>query len=389
MLGSDSGKFAVNVFHGNLNVFSFGNSVQNEVGFNVFNSSVMLAFAELFHVDAAVLHVLFKAQFAGFQAHAHFVNHLGNAVFNHDFRNFKFRIGNSKVNQCFFVSDFGIVFCCFLHAFFIACAQFFNGFAIAVCCYVFVGQFGQFFAFNVLYVYFEDSLFAGQFFNKVFFREGYVHIGGIAFFKANELVFKARDEGVGTNFQRIAFAFAAAERFAVNGACKVDNCKVAFFNYSAFFSFYHFCMAVAQALYLFFNSFVGNFNCFFFNMQFFVVAQFNFRFQGYFNGKFHIFVFFKYGFFYFRVGNRDEFFLFQSLSVALVGNQFKSFLFYSFFAVVHFDNVAGGFAFTEAGDVYLACDFCNGFFIAFVYFLCGQSDFKSCVVADSFYCYVH
>ena len=148
-------------------------------------------------------------------------------------------------------------------------------------------------------------------------------------------------------------------------------------------------MAAAQTLYLFFNCFVGNFNCFFFYMQFFVITKFNFRFEGYFNGKFHIFVFFKYGIFNLRVGYRNQFFLFQSFGIALVSNQFKCFLFYCFFAIVHFDNIAGGFAFTEAGDIYLACNFCNGFFKAFVYFLCGQSDFKSCVVADSFYCYVH
>lgn len=115
-----------------------------------------------------------------------------------------------------------------MHTLFVVSTQIFYSFEFGLGSNIFVVQFRQLFAFYVLDVYFEDSFFASQVFNKVIFRKGYFYVSGIAFRQANQLIFEAGDEGVGTNFQRIAFAFTAAERFAVNSTCKVDDSEVTF-----------------------------------------------------------------------------------------------------------------------------------------------------------------
>ena len=273
------------------------------------------------------------------------------------------------------VFSFSVSFSSFLHTLFVVSTQLFYSFEVGLGSNIFVVQFRQLFAFYVLDVYFEDSFFASQVFNKVIFREGYFYVSGIAFGQANQLIFEAGDEGVGANFQRIAFAFAAAERFAVNGTSKVDDSEVAFFNYSAFFSNYHFSVAAHHVFNLSVNLLVGYFNFFFLYMQTFVFAQFRFRFQGYFNGQFHIFAFFEGRFFNFRIGYRDQFFLVQSFAVCFVSNDFKSFLFYSFFAIVHFDNSARSFAFTEARDICLVSNFLYSLFIACVYLSSRSGNF--------------
>ena len=107
----------------------------------------------------------------------------------------------------------------------------------------------------------------------------------------------------------------------------------------------------------------------------FVFAQFRFRFQGYFNGQFHIFAFFEGRFFNFRIGYRDQFFLVQSFAVCFVSNNFKSFLFYSFFAIVHFDDSTRSFAFTEARDICLVSNFLYSLFIACVYLSSRSGNF--------------
>ena len=337
----------------------------------------------------SVLHVHFHRHFASFEAHFHFVNHLGDAVFDHDFGNFEGSVSYCQVNQSAFVSYFSLFFCSCLHAFFIVSAQFFNGFEIAVSCNVFVGQFRQYFAFNVLDVYFEYSFFTSQFSYEVFGREGYFYVSGITFGQANQLVFKAGDEGVRANFQRIAFAFAAAESFAVNSTSKVDDCEVAFFDYSAFFCNYHFSVAVAQVVHSSFQIFVGYNSFLFFNVQAFVFAQFRFRFQSNFDNQFHVLTFFEHGSFYFRVINGDKFLEFQCFAVNFVSYHFESFLFNSFFAIVHFDNVTGSFAFTEARDIYALSNFLNSLFKAIVYNCYFSSNFQSCFITYSFNGYVH
>ena len=321
-----------------------------------------MVFTDLLIGQTGVLLVHIHVHFAAFQAHAHFFNHLGNAVFDHDCRNGEFSVSNSSIDQSMLVSNLSVFFSSLLHTLLVVSAHFFNGLEIAVSSNIFVGQLGQLFNLNILNVYFEYCFLASQLFNKVFFGEGYFYISSIALGEANQLVFKAGDKGVRAYFQRIALAFAAAEGFAANGASKVDDSEVALFDYMAFFSCNHLSIAVTQVFHLSFNILVGYNGLFFVNMQALVFAQFGFGFNGNLNGQLHILAFFEYGFFNLGVFNRNQVLNVQSFGVQLVSNHFESFLFDSFLAIVHFDDSARSFALAEARNIYAISNFLYSFF---------------------------
>ena len=240
-----------------------------------------------------------------------------------------------------------------------------------------------------MYVDFEHSCFASQFLGEVVFRERYIHIGGFAFAQANQLVFKARDETAAAHFQRIAFAFAAGERFAVHSTGKVNDGHVALFQLFAFRSFYHLGSALLQVFYSLVHISVSDFFFFFLNIQILVLAQFRFRTQGYGQGQVHGLAFFEFGIFDFRIRNGYQLVFFHGCFVFLVRCDFKGFIFNGIFAYMQFQNPTGCFALAEAGNRDLLVDLVSSFSKCFGYILYRQSNLQGCFITISFYGNAH
>ena len=135
----------------------------------------------------------------------------------------------------------------------------------------------QLFAFYIIDVNFEFCFFAFESIDEVGFREGDLDFYVIACFMAFELFFKARDEALGADFQRIGLAFAAFERFAVYEAFEVDDSVVAFGKDSAFFCLFEACALFSCFLQFSFDLCIGNFRFFMGCFEAFVFAQFYFR----------------------------------------------------------------------------------------------------------------
>ena len=367
MLSGDSSDFCINVSHVDLNVFCLSDSVQNDVGLYVFFSGRTLVVTDLFVGQTGVLLVHIHVHLAAFQAHAHFFNHLADAVFNHDGRNGEFSVSYSSVNQSMLVSNLGVFFSSLLHTLLVVSAHFFYGLEFAISSNVLIGQLGQLFNLNVLNVNLKYCFLASQLFNEVFFGEGYFYVSSIALGQANQLVFEARNEGVGANLQRIALAFAAAEGFAANCTSKVDNSEVTLFNDVAFFSCYHLSVAVTQVVHLSLNILVGYDGLFLVNMQALVFAQLGFRFNGNLNGQFHVLAFFENGLFNLGILNGNQVLNVQSFGVQFICDHFESFLFDSFLAIVHLNDTTRSLALTEARNIYAISNFLYSFFEAGIY----------------------
>ena len=69
----------------------------------------------------------------------------------------------------------------------------------------------------------EGSFLASQLLCMVLLGEGYNNVLLLASLQADQLIFKARDEGAGAQLQVVAFALAALESNAVYEALEVDN----------------------------------------------------------------------------------------------------------------------------------------------------------------------
>ena len=325
----------------------------------------------------------------GFQVHGQFIHHLVGPLGHHHIRHFKLGVFHSLFDQVGFVVGLcPLSFCLFqtVHGLF---PEFSHSLAVAVGSDQFVGNFGNFLHFHILHIDFEHSLLAGQFLGEVVFREGCVHIRGFTLFQANQLVFEAGDEAVAAHFQRIALAFAAFESFAVNGAGKVDDGQVAFFQSLAFRSFHHLGSPFLQVFHFLVHVSVSDFLFVLGNVQVFVLTQFRFRTQGDHQGHFHGLTFFELGIFDFRIGNGNPLVFFQGFSIFTVGSDFESFFFDGIFAHVHFQHTAGSFALTEARDGNLFVDLGNGFFKSLGYVFYRQSDFQGCFITFSFYGNAH
>ena len=106
---------------------------------------------------------------------------------------------------------------------------------------------------------YKQGFFAGQIFGMVVFRESRFYFYDFAGFLADKLVFITRNKGVGTDFQRISFAFAARKFYAVNGTDKIDNRNIAFGRNAVFFNLNRVAAALSHIVQRFFNFLVGNF----------------------------------------------------------------------------------------------------------------------------------
>ena len=169
---------------------------------------------------------------------------------------------------------------------------------------------------------------------------------------ADELFFKARNETAAADFQRIGFAFAAVERFAVDFARKVDHRDVTVFQCRVF-DRNQFGMLLGHGLQLFFDHVVGHFGMRMIDRQAFVVAEFDFRLFDECRFEGHILAFFKGHHVDVRLRDRDEILFAQGPIVKTVHQQFARFTEYDIFTEMRFQNFPRRFAFAESRNIYL------------------------------------
>ena len=295
--------FHVHIFRRYMNVFRLANSFQYQIRFDIDKSRFAIVFTQFFQRVFRLFQVVFKFHVAAFQIQLELFDHLIDAAFHHRIRNIRFRVIDRRFDQ--FVLEFFAVMVVdiFLHLLTNHCFQFSKRFERACGFRKFIVQFRHFTAFYVQHIDRKFRVFAGEFLHEIFFRELYFDRHFIARFVADELFFKARNEAAGTDFERIGFAFAAVKRFAVDRAFEVDHRQIAVRQFRAFGNG-QFGMLFGNGFQLFVDHFIGDFLMFMFDVQFFVVAQFDFRFFDEGGFEFHVLAFFKLFYVDIGAGNR-------------------------------------------------------------------------------------
>ena len=177
----DDFSLEIDVF--DFDVFSFGDSFEDEVHLYVFFSRFSVMFFEFVHILVHVFEIIVEAHALCFQFHGQFFDHLVDFVVDHDLRDIDFGIVDSRL-QDFRVEFFQSLEGCFR---FEAFAD--VGFEV-VDAVEFAGFFSEFIvdgrefaAFYVVDFNGEDSFFASQGFFKVIFREGDFDVFFVASFE--------------------------------------------------------------------------------------------------------------------------------------------------------------------------------------------------------------
>ena len=276
-----------------------------------------------------------------------------NAICDHHFRDINFCIFNSCFDQFTIICINSTAFSIFFHFLAKVCFKFCNCFIGRISFCEFIVQFRQLFTFNVVNVGSEFCFFTSQISYKVVFWESNFYSYIITSFGANELIFKTRNKVARTDLQWVGFTLTAIESFAINSTFEVDNCEVALFHLGILVCNNHFRLLFSDVFQLILNLFVSYLSFFFFSVQAFVVTQFNIRAFCYSCFEDEVFTFFKLYLFDFRLGHRNDFIFLQSSCVVLVNEEIVSFIQNSFFTIVHFDDIAWCFTFTEARNVHL------------------------------------
>ena len=291
-----------------------------------------------------------------FQTHVKVLDHVLDLVFHHDVRYFDGRIGNRFGNGS--LTERRLIF--LLSRFRQFCQRlglhFFQRISIAGLFGEVVIKLRQFFALDVIDFGGEHGFFASQLRYKILLRECHFHFPLFTGFSAEQLIFESGNETAGTHFQRISFGLAAAERFAVHHAIKIDNREIAIGQFRIF-HYDHFGVPLAQRLNLFVDFFRRHFGGRRFHAKTFVFTQHDFgtshhtdrehaRFacvQGYFGD--------------FRPAYRLNILLFDRLAVCVGNDEIKRFGPHSIGTDPIFNHLARRFAFAETGDIDLLRQF--------------------------------
>ena len=228
----DDFSLEIDVF--DFDVFSFGDSFEDEVHLYVFFSRFSVMFFEFVHILVHVFEIVVEVHALRFELNRQFFDHLIDFVVDHDLRDIYFSVVDDSLQ------NFGIEFFQSLVGGFRFKAFADVGFEI-VDAVEFAGFFSEFIvdgrefaAFYVVDFNGEDGFFTGQGFFKVVFRESNFDVFFIAGFAADELIFKARNEAAGADLERVGLTFAAFKCDAVDGAFEVDDSKVVFCDFRAF-----------------------------------------------------------------------------------------------------------------------------------------------------------
>ena len=293
----------------------------------------------------------------GLQTVAEIVDHLVDLVFVHALWNFAFHVFDYSadqavfhVNLCFFVS-FLLQF--FLNILFQVC----QGVEFADVFYKLIVQSRQLLLLNSVYLYFKDNCLTFEVLCMVIFREGNVYFELVAFFVTNYLLFKARDELTGAEYQREVFTLAAFECNAVFETFKVDQSGVAVLCSSFNIGQTGVSLSHSVQLCVDVSSHDGLYDLFSFDA--FVVFNGNFRFYG--NGCFEAEAF---AVLYLQVGyictvNRLDFCFFNSCFVSCWVYHIDGIVIEELFAIHFFDHCFWSLAFAEARQS-------DGFYLLFI-----------------------
>ena len=378
------------VFVGNGEVFLFSNGFQNQSLTYLFSSCLFIVLAELFHGLADTLQVFIKSGVSGFHVHFDFVHDFIDMLFHHFLGNVYLGIGYSLFYESFVVSFFCLLESLQLHLLFHSSLQFIHGFKLADGFCEFIVQFRKLFAFYVTDMNLKFCFLAFQSIYEVVFRENDLNRYIVAGLMSFQLFFKAGDKALGTDFQRIGLAFAAFKGFSVNGAFEIDNSKVAFLQFCAFFCLFQSSVLFSSAFELCHHLVIGDFGRCFFSFQAFVFAQFYFRTFYESSSESGTFCFGEFVFFYIRGGDGNQFFLTECCVYCFVDDNVLGFCFNGFFAEMHFQDFAVCLAFTESRDSYLVGNAGYRFFESFLYNFSRQFDaYGNLVLIQCLYFYVH
>ena len=382
-------------FHGEVLVryiefFFFCDGFEDKALTNLFFSGLFIVLTELFFGLADVLQVVSELHVSGFEVHGDLFDDLVNALVDHFVRDIDLGIGYSLRYESFMVGFFCLLDSLQLHLLFHRSLQVIHFIELADGFCESIIKSRQLFAFYIIDVYFEFCFFAFERIDEVGFREGDLDFYVIARFMAFELFFKARDEALGADFQRIGLAFAAFERFAVYEAFEVDDSVVAFGKDSAFFCLFEACALFSCFFQFSFDLCIGNFRFFMGCFEAFVFAQFYFRTFYKSSGEFCAFGFREEIFLHIRLGDRDDLFLLHSFGESAIDDDIFRFSDDSFLAEMHFQYLAACLAFAETRDSDLVCNASYSLLESFLYSFCRQfNGERYLVLIQCLYFYVH
>ncbi|MNC27903.1 hypothetical protein D3C75_760920 [compost metagenome] len=217
----------------------------------------------------------------------------------------------------------------------------------------------QILAFDVMQLDLEYNRLALQLFGLIVLREGYVDILLFVLSQSNQLLFEAGDKAAGTDLQGVLLGFAAVERYAVQETLEVDDNSIAVL-YCALFHNYQLSVALLKLLQFVLDIFFGYFGRLGRNFDALVLAQLNFRLNGYFSSELQLLALAHLLNVDLRTVNRNNAGFGNSFHVRFREKNVESILIQALYAEALLEHAARHFAFTEArnrnlGHHFLKC----------------------------------
>ena len=190
-----------------------------------------------------------------------------------------------------------------------------------------------------------------------------------AFFNADKLFFKARNETSASEFKVIIFHASAFELNAVNAAFEIDIYNI--FHFCRFFGIDNTRLFISLIVNFGFNLSLCDFINFFSYIESFILSEFDLRFDCNFKSKRNFAIIFKIEFFDFRTcDDFHVFFIRKEFFVSFRNNYIQCVFIKNAFSVKSFNDFSRSFALSETADIKFSLNFLISFFASRIKFCC-------------------
>ncbi|KAJ3196323.1 hypothetical protein HK101_009337 [Irineochytrium annulatum] len=328
-------EFLIHFFIRYFNVLRFTYSFKHQVVANTFGSIFLHLSSQVSLSLAREAQEHFKVHTLVTQTVVEITHHVLYFAVNHCSRNVHFSVLSHFFYNCIFLCSFGFV--CFTG--FQLCFQvsfvLFKRVKFANIFSKLIIQCRKLFALDFVNFHFEYRLFASKFCCMVALWESHFNVFEVTCGQTHNLLFKSRNECVGTQFQGITLSLSTFERYTINGTVEVDYCNVAVSS-GTFVKYNEFSVTLLKTLKFFIHVCFSYFTFCYSNFDSFVLTQ------SHFSELFNIYV---------RTINREDIRLVDCFCISFRKQNVDCFLIKTLYTKTCFEDGTWYFTFTESSFV--------------------------------------